>query len=430
MSLERVGRAALALTVFVWAGVLAFVLRHRIFVSHDTMISYAHVWYVSARLWHGHGLPLRMPLLSHGEAFTFPYGLVPWLSAAIVRPIVGDWVVTCWLVLGAIGVAAATLWAFPELRRGWWATAVLVNPALVAGALIGQLPFLWASALFITAIGCWRRQRVVAAVVCAALAQITHAAVLIPIAAALVVLWLPFEPDRRALVRAYAISLVPALPAVWIVWRSPVFVESSTWVKFFNFFDTVGPRTLIVAVPVALVVLHARTRARPWVAPVAVVVLLGANIATSIPMGMPQAWRALVRYPETGMAPFLDSADFVPGATYRLLYTSNGKLGMYQLIRHGGRLDSEFFPESIQITSFHDTRAYSDFLTRRHVDDVMVWHSYDRRWHTNEHALLDQLTHGSSRTCSAGLVSTRHIVRNPRYDVYAVDRKCASASAT
>src|SRR5439155_27378478 len=120
---------------------LALLLRHRIVVSHDTVINYAHVWYVSERLWHGHGVPFRMPVLGHGRAFAFPYALVPWLTAAILRPLAGDWIVTLWLVGGVVGLGVATFAAFPELRRRWWADAILVNPALIAAALIGQLPF-------------------------------------------------------------------------------------------------------------------------------------------------------------------------------------------------------------------------------------------------------------------------------------------------
>src|SRR5436309_2713713 len=83
-----------------WVVVAGRVLHHSIFVSHDTMISYAHVWFVSDRLWHAHLFPIHMPMLGHGRAYAFPYGLVPWLTAAIVRPLAGDWIVTVWLVLG------------------------------------------------------------------------------------------------------------------------------------------------------------------------------------------------------------------------------------------------------------------------------------------------------------------------------------------
>src|SRR5438094_809817 len=82
----------------------------------------------------------------------------------------------------------------------------------------GQMPFLWATALLLGAVALWRRGRRVPAVVLAALAQVTHPAVLMPITAGLVAGWLPWEADRRALLRAYAVSALVALPAALLVY--------------------------------------------------------------------------------------------------------------------------------------------------------------------------------------------------------------------
>src|SRR4029450_9053491 len=94
------------------------------------------------RIWRFHHVPWSMPVIGHGKALAFPYALVPWLSAALLRPVLCDWAGALWLGVGTVRLIAATFWAFPELRRGWWAAAVLVNPALVVAAIIGQLPFL------------------------------------------------------------------------------------------------------------------------------------------------------------------------------------------------------------------------------------------------------------------------------------------------
>jgi hypothetical protein len=144
------------------------------------------------------------------------------------------------------------------------------------------------------------------------------------------------------------------------------------------------------------------------------------------PMGMPWAWRSLHRWPADEFSGFLDSRAFVPGATYRLLLTLHGKLGEYQMIEHGGRLDSEFFPESMGIQSWPDLRIYSEQLRRRHVDFVMAFRDYDHAWHTNEHHLLDRLTHVPASGCASGFVATRRLAHNEHYDLYRVNRSCAS----
>ena len=68
-------------------------------------------------------------VLGHGDAFAYPYGFANWTTAAIVWPLFGDWTVTLWSAVGALGCIAATFYAFPELRRGYWAAAVIAKPA-------------------------------------------------------------------------------------------------------------------------------------------------------------------------------------------------------------------------------------------------------------------------------------------------------------
>ena len=415
------GRWATAGIGLVWVAGLFRILQHRLFISHDTLINYAHVWYVSDRLWHRHGFPLHMPSLSHGRALAFPYAFVPWTAAAILRPLAGDWIVTLWLVVGAVLVIAATFWAFPELRGGWWAAAVLLNPALVVAPLIGQLPFLWGSAFLLAAVGCWRRDRRWAATAFVALAQATHPAVVAPIAAAVVVgRWL-WEPDRRALARHYALSLLPAVPAVVMVWRSPVFTESSTWVKTVEFVETVAPRSFIVAVPVALA-LAARRRPRDTTAIGACAVLLVGIAVFWGPQGLPSSWRGLSRNASPAMLPFLASARFEPGRTYRLLRIGDGKVGLYQLLRAGGRSDAEFFPESVLSRSFGSPEAYSRVLRSRRVDSVMLWKSYVRASGTDEAALLASMAGHPPPTCDGPTVCVDLVGRTAQYTLYRIGR--------
>jgi hypothetical protein len=117
---------------------------------------------------------------------------------------------------------------------------------------------------------------------------------------------------------------------------------------------------------------------------------------------------------------YLQSDAFHPGATYRLLRVADGKVGMYQLIRAGGNLDSEFFPESIDRRSWPDIASYQAFLERRKVDYVVIYDAYTQRYRTNEHDLLDALVTGG---CA------ERMPRNEAgFDVYQYSRGCRSGS--
>jgi len=420
------GKIVAAVVVALWAVVLVLILRHRVFVSHDSISNYGHVWWVSDRLWDGHGVPFHMPVIGHGKAFAFPYGFLPWFTAALLHPLLGDWVVTLWLVLGFIGLVAAMFWAFPEVRRGWWAAIALVNPALVVAPIIGQLPFIWGSALLLGAIGCWRRKRYVEAAVLAGLAQATHPAVVLPMAAGLVFAWLFWEPDRRQLLRFYAISFVIALPATWIVFVSPVFVDSSAWVIISNFFGTLLVRSFVIAGPIIIILfqrLQERVR-KPWLPIALFLFTLAMNPALGGVLDTRYAWGALNRKPNTDLLRFVNSPKFEPDKTYRIIRAGDGKIGMYQIVRKGGHLDSEFFPESIGRKSWPTTEDYSGFLRTRRVDFVIVYDSYDKTYKTNEHALLDELSVNGLAACTEQRVGAAPLAQAEHYNVYTVRRDC------
>jgi hypothetical protein len=420
-AITRVGDGVALALCLAWLAALALLVRHRLIVSHDTMINYAHVWYVSQRLWDGHGIPFRMPVLGHGQAFAFPYGVAPWLTAAVARPLAGDWIVTLWIVLGIAGLLVATFLAFPELRRGWWAATLLINPALVAAALIGQMPFTWGAALLMLAIAAWRRGRPGWAALLGALGQATHPAVVAPLALGLVALRLPFEPpgSRRRLLRWYGLSLLPMIPATWLVVGSPVFEESSTWVKLANFVTTLVPRSAVLVIPVALVLLLRPARRRRWVGPAAFAVTAALLAMSWRPLLLPEASRSLWRKSDRAMLRFLSSPSFHPGATYRVLRVPDFKVGMYQLLRAGGRLDSEFFPESIVRRRWGSATEYGEFLRRRHVDYVMIWGGYARVFHANDGDRLAEL-----QACRPGTpVCARLIERDMPWTLWEITRQ-------
>jgi hypothetical protein len=412
------GNAALALMVAFWVVVLALYLDHRIFLSSDSVNNYVHVWGIARDLWHNGHLPWRMPVLGHGEAYAYPYGFANWTTAAMVWPVLGNWGVTLWTALGAVGCIAATFVAFPELRRGWWAAAVLANPVIIESLLFGQQSFAWGTALLLLGVAAWRRDRPLLAALLVALGQATHAPIVLPIGALLIAACLPFVRDRRALLRWYALSLLITLPAVGLVFVSPGYADATTRDRLVNFIGTLGPRVLVVAMPV-IFALARRTGFRV-LAPLALVVALSVNAAFEYPLNVGWQWRGFTRVANTAsLDSFLRSPEFVPGATYRVLRgAADAKLGLYHVLRAGGRLDSELFPESMAMHSFATLPEYEQLLCDRRVDYVIAYDGYTRSRHTNEIAVLRRLD-----AAKEPRVSVKLIERGTTQRVYAVDRR-------
>ena len=422
------GRVAFVALAVTWIAVIAVYLGHRVVLSSDSMNNYVHVWWIARVLWHHGHLPWRMPVLGHGGAYAFPYGFSNWTVGALLWPALGNWGVTLCTALGAIGCIVATFVAFPELRRGWWAAATLANPAIIEALLFGQQAFAWAAALLLFGIACWRRQRPLAAALLLGLAQATHAAIVLPIGALLVLACLPFVPDRRRLLRWYAVSVVIALPAVLLVFASPGYADSTTRDRLVNFGSTLGPRVLIVALPLIFTLL--RTTGRRAFAPLALVVALGVNVAFQEPLNVTFQMRALTRTANTGsLDAFLRSPQFVPGATYRVLRgAGDAKMGLYRVLRAGGRLDSEMFPESMAIRSFGTATEYGQLLCARSVDFVIAYASYAASRGTNELQVLSGMAASAPGSGETPLVSVRPIERGTGHVVYRVTREHCPAA--
>jgi hypothetical protein len=423
---DRSGRVALRLVAAGWVIVLVLLLRHRVVISSDTLSNYVHVWYVADQVWNGHGIPFHMPVLAHGQALAFPYGFVPWMAAVLLWPVMHEWSVTFCLGLGFVLMVAATFWAFPEVRKGWWAVAALLNPALAMGLLLGQLPFMWAAAMFLTAVGCWRRGHRTSATVLAALAQLTHAPILVPLVALTVLVYRPHEPDRTALVKRWLLSVLCAAPAIVLVFASPVAGDTHPLLGLWIEVETLALRALVIIVPAGIVVLQRRELPglhRRVAMSVVGLMLLG-QVAIAFGAGMRVGWGSMFRDPRPGARALPTSQHFAPDKTYRVLSQGDGKYAPYAAVRAGGYLDSEFFPESLHWRSFRDVGAYSRFLHERQVDFVAIYQEYASR-RTNENALLDQLAADSRLACQNDLQITV-AEQTVSYKLFKVERRCIS----
>ncbi len=420
---EEVPGGSIARGVFVvaWIVVLVLYLTHSITLSSDSVNNHVHVWYIARDLWHHGRLPWRFPQLAHGEAYAYPYGFLNWTTAALVWPLFGNWAVTLWTALGAVGCIVATFVAFPELRDGWWAAAALANPAIIEALLFGQQSFAWAAMLLLFGIAAWRRGHPAWAAVLVGLGQATHPAIVAPIALVVVLLTLPFERRRLALIGWYALACVIAIPAATLALASPTQGDIALGPKIVDFLDTFGPRVLIAVLPMFYVLL--RKVGWAWLGPFALVVSLGFSIGFEYPLNVGAQWNALVRHGTntSELDAYLHSPQFVPGATYRVLTGYDAKLGMYHVLQAGGRLDSEMFPESMAIKNFKNVEEYEQLLCDRKVDQVLAFDSYTKSRRTNELALLEELARAN------GPVRIHELAGGSDWRAWAVDRSgCAN----
>jgi len=412
------GTIALVVVAAAWIVILVRYLAHRVVLSSDSMNNYVHVWWVARVLWHHGHLPWHMGVLGHGQAYAYPYGFTNWTFAALLWPALGNWGVTLTTVLGVAGCVTATFLAFPELRRGWWAAAVLANPAIIEALLFGQQAFAWGAALLLFGVAAWRRDRPLLAAVLVGLGQATHAAIVLPIGLLLVATCCIFVADRGRLLRWYGVSLLITLPGIWLVFASPGYADATTRDRLVNFIGTLAPRILIVALPLILVFAR-RTGIRAF-APLALVVSLGTSVALEQPLNVGFQWGAFTRTAHTqSLDTFLGSRAFEPGATYRVLRgAGDGKAGLYHVLRAGGRLDSEMFPESMAVRNFASASDYADLLCARHVDYVIAYASYTASRGTNELAMLRRIASDPG----TGPVRLQPIEEGPGHIVYRVSR--------
>ena len=170
-----------------------------------------------------------MPVLGHGDAYAYPYGFTNWTVAALLWPLFGNWAVTLARVLGAVGCIVG------DLRR-----VSRVARRLVGRGRARQSRDHRVAAVRPAGVRLGRGAAPVRHRVLAARAPARRRAARRPRAGdarrrsccrsalLLVLRRLPFVPDRRALLRWYALSLADrAARAIVLVFASPGYADST-----------------------------------------------------------------------------------------------------------------------------------------------------------------------------------------------------------
>ena len=231
---------------------------------------------------------------------------------------------------------------------------------------------------------------------------------LLPISIVLVGIAVVFLRDRGRLALAWSIAVVLSVPAILLTLDSPVVDQTSRRFELLTLGLTVLTRLWVIAVPLVYEQL-ARIPGQ-WgrlALPLGFSALsLGLFVPMWRPFSLDTGWAALAGHaPADELGSFVTSPSLQRGRTYRVLTGADSKYGIYQVVRHGGVLDSELFPESLHRSSFGSRRRYAAFLADRRVQSIVVSPSYRRAYHSNEPRLVAAMA--ASGECTARLADRR-----------------------
>ncbi len=400
------------------------ILTRTIYLGDDTINNYAHVWYISHRLFDSGTIPLRFSELDGGRAFTFPYAIVPWTANALVYPVLGDWSVTLFLVLGGVAAAAGALLVRPSMRDPWLLLPFLANPFFIDAVGSGQYAFLWSAAGFFALVWAAEKRRWPLAAAALWFTVSTH-----PIEGGLAVaLYLLWSAARSRGVRLplllVALAALPLLiPSVYFAFDTPAVGENTWRTIAVSIGEDLPRRGSVLLAPFVLAWAapflrrHYRTAGLAFAAAAVPLVLLSSGALEDMPgVG---AWAEQGSYAgivsaasQTDYRGYMGSGDFHSGAVYRVLSPNDREQGSYYLIRHHGVLANELFSESQRRTSWAET-SYRCYLAAKHIDRVVVERGYAEQFHTNEQSLLDGLVSRGQAQVSYGGPRSRLTV----YDV-------------
>jgi glycosyltransferase involved in cell wall biosynthesis len=391
------------LPLFFLAGLLgvARILTRSIYLADDTINNYAHVWYISDRLFGSGQIPIRFAELDGGRAFTFPYGFAPWLVNALVYPLLGDWSVTLFLVLGGVAAIAAAMAARPAMRDPWLLLLFIANPFFIDALANGQYAFLWAAAGFFGFVWSVEKKRWAVALVALWFTVSTH-----PIegglAAAAFVAWcMVYRPQTRGRLLAVAALATPLLaPSIYFAVSTPAVGENSMSAVVLSILQDLPRRGTVLAAPFVLTAAatflrqHYRTVGTAFAGVAIAGVALSAGALSGVPgfrsFERQGGYAGMVSAASNDYRGYVQSEDFHPGAVYRVLSPNEREQGAYFLIRRHGVLANELFSES-QMRRSWDEQRYQCYLAAKHVDRVVVERGYRKEFPTNEQSMLDRL---------------------------------------
>ncbi len=405
--LGTLGAAVAAVLLLAFAGFLALILSHRIYLGNDSAQSYGHVWFLARSLFSGEGIPLTVPYLDGGRAPTFPYAAIPWLPTALLWPLLGDWAVTASMVLGAgLLILGLTRW-LPRTASPLVMAAVLVNWQLWNSILQFQLPTVWAFAFVCFSAAYFDRDRPRLGAACAAVALIAH-----PLMGALGLVLVAIARTEQA--RRLPLRRVPwligailvASPAIWMFAATPAAGTAAAWNWKMSAHILVQRSSLLWWPWLCQRLFPITARAHTPL------LLIGATLMVfmvrdSNPQNL--RWQSLPRFPDYVLARTAE-----PDARYRVLTMSNQEDGMVQLMQSGAILTQSFFDESIRRHSFPSAEAYHCFLASKGANHVLVNSEWVKRGKTNELLLLDTLVaQGDAVLAFQGSAGTRDYAIQP-----------------
>ncbi len=380
----RLSLIAPVVVVLVAAVALAMMLAKSIYLGDDSAQSYAHVWYLHRALLTLHEWPWHIGQLEGGRAVMFPYGIVPWLPDALLYPVLGNWAVTLSMVFGVLLVMAGALYWQPRLRNPLLCAIFVLNPLLWNGITQFQITTMWAFGLFFFGAARLERGRRGQAGALFAFAVAAHPMMGV---GAMGVLgaweWVRDRAAPRELLAVEAIACAVASPAIFLFVSVPLLRDASHGMVALAFVDNLRR----LSIPLLALALPAASQ---WVLRRQALV---AGVAAAATAG------ALIWLPPSGLwqtsqprfAGYLAAHPVEAGATYRVLTSNNHEDGMYQFMQAGANLSGEFFTEAEGHEHWPDAAAYSCFLAKNHVTDVVVSSEFEATYRNSELRVLQAL---------------------------------------